>query len=78
VSEVALGFGTIFAFRCVAMAMSRAASLRPHGLLSLLRPQACISTDATSAAEKVLKAAKLQPGTISDLVMLPVRFPSVF
>jgi hypothetical protein len=45
------------------MAMSRVGSLRPRGLLALLRTQACMSTDAFSAAEKVLKAANLQPGS---------------
>ena len=45
------------------MAMSRVGSLRPRGVLALLRTQACMSTDASSAAEKVLKAANLQPGS---------------
>nr|PNR62928.1 hypothetical protein PHYPA_001353 [Physcomitrium patens] len=46
------------------MAMRTVASLRPWRLLSLLQPCACISTDVTSAAEKVFQAAKLHPGDV--------------
>lgn len=57
--------------------MSRVASLRPNVLLSLLRSQACMSTDATSVAEKVLKAANLQAGSILLLLCILVCVFSV-
>ncbi|XP_024401076.1 uncharacterized protein [Physcomitrium patens] len=46
------------------MAMSRVASIRPHRLLPLVRLHACMSTEATSLAEKVLLAAKVQAGDV--------------
>lgn len=56
--------------------MSRVASIRPHRLLPLVRLHACMSTEATSLAEKVLLAAKVQAGSILN-PRCRTLFPSV-